>query len=375
MEKSLINGRLAMRLAMLSTAIMVLAWPACAERLASLDKVVNPHCLRAYSERLYLLQDGTVYVYRCGDGRFLKAFGRSGEGPGETRAFPTRGNMLRVNDRGVFIDARHKIVWFDFNGMLLKEFKKPYGHFVVEPLQNGWITLCREPTPKGINLTVTRCAMDFNILARYTSCTSKRTGFSLFPDQLNFVAPGRSFYIENSRKGFIISKYNGDGSLDRNIQSKAPPVKIPPGDVDYAWSELAADPETRAYGGLEQVKKMLAITVPDNYPAIKELSADRTHLFVKTFRRKADTCEFIVFDHLGQEVGIADLPATPPDAFDDYLTGRLDRYYAFAGDCYYYLRENAAEELWELHRVKWTDSIRRLRRPGSTVIPGDQVGN
>ena len=134
--------------------------------------------------------------------------------------------MLRVNERGVFIDARNKIVWFDLNGRLLKEFRKPNGHFVVEPFQNSWVTLFREATGQGIDLTVTRCASDFSVPAMYTACASKRSGFSLFPDQLNFVSAGSSFYIENSLKGFFVSQYSGDGNLVRTLQLNVSPVGV-----------------------------------------------------------------------------------------------------------------------------------------------------
>lgn len=357
MKSNRIGPRRISRVALMASVLGFLSIPGLSRYPVALGKVVNPHCLRVHAGRVYLLQDGTVYVYACADGGFFNEFGRSGEGPGETRRFPTRGNMLRVNDQGIFIDARNKIVRFGADGRFIEEFKKPYGHFVVEPFRDGWITLLRGTNGPNLELSVTRCAGDFTVLDRYLTHVSRRTGFSLFPDQANFVVAGGSFYIENSGKGLCVSQYIGDGVPVRTLRLDRAPVKVSPGDIDFAYRELAADPETRAYGGLRNVKKMLGITIPPDFPAIKEISADPVHLFVKTFRRNAGTCEFLVFDHHGKMVGCVLLPATPPDAFDDYLTGRLDRYYAFYGDYYYYLRENEAEEHWELNRVKWTDKM------------------
>ena len=248
---------LVLRMVLISVGLLVTGFPGLAKYSVSLDKVVSPHCMRVHSGRVYLLQDGTVFVYKCADGRFIREFGRSGEGPGETRRFPTRGNMLRVNDRGVFIDARNKVVWFDLEGRLIKEFKKPYAHFVVEPFRHGWVTLMREASVQGLDMVATRCASDFRVLGRYITYVSKKTGFSLFPDSINFVAAGDSFYIENSRKGFVVSQYNGDGILSRTLRLNPSPVSVSPEDVEFACHELAADPETRKFGGLENVKKML----------------------------------------------------------------------------------------------------------------------
>ncbi|MDY0296859.1 MAG: hypothetical protein RB296_06025 [Acidobacteriota bacterium] len=350
----------ALRIVLLFVAIIFCRLSAAAAHLATLEKVVNPHCLRAYDGRLYLLEDGTVHVFNGETGAWIHSFGRTGEGPGETRRFPSRGNMLRINDRGVFIDAREKIVWFDWSGRLIREFHKPYGHFVVEPLEDGWVSLYRETTPTGIILTVTRCSDDFTVRSRYITSVSKASGFSLFPDPINFVAAGETFYVEDSQRGFVISQYHLDGHSLRTLGSRREPVEVSPEDIQFAWSELAADPETQMHGGLDRVRRMLGITVPRTFPPIKELSADRAHLFVKTFARKDGDCEFLVFNHQGRALGRVDLPVTPADAFDDYLTGRLDRYYAFEGDFFYFLRENEAEEAWELHRVRWRDKIQNL---------------
>ena len=85
MKIGMIKLQLVFRMVLISIALMVSSVLGFAEHLATLDKVVSPHCLRVYSGRVYLLEGGTVNVYRCADGRYIKAFGRAGEGPGNSR--------------------------------------------------------------------------------------------------------------------------------------------------------------------------------------------------------------------------------------------------------------------------------------------------
>ncbi len=347
-----------LRFILVLAAFNLLALYAFSEHVTTPLEVVNPHCLRAADGKFFILENGTVFVYDIKTGKFLKKFGRAGEGPGETRRFPTRGNMLRVDDNSVYIDAKHKIVQFSFNGNIIKEYKKPWKHFVIEPLKGNWVTLNRFYQPKkSFETKVTLCSSDLKIKKEYFTHQSNLKDYNLFPDAVNFSVSGDGFFIENSKKGFTIDKYSLDGTHKKTISLDVPAVPVTEKDIEFAYSEIAADPETKAQGGLKNFKKSVNIHIPENFPAIRELSSNNQHLFVMTFKRKKSKSEFYFYEVNGKYLGKTFLPVETTDAFDDYLTGRLDRYYCFYKSHYFYFKENTEDETWEIHKVLWTGQI------------------
>ena len=109
------------------------------------------------------------------------------------------------------------------------------------------------------------------------------------------------------------------------IENKTLPLPITKKDIDFAYTEIAADPETRTSGGLENFKKSITVQIPKTFPSIKELSSSSKYLFIKTFNLNENQAEFHFYEISGKYLGKSFLPVGTTDAFDDYLTGRLDR--------------------------------------------------
>jgi hypothetical protein len=325
----------------------------------NLEEISIPHCLSVFKDHIYILENGTVYVYEISEAKLVRKFGKRGEGPGETQNFPVRGNMLFVNYRGVYIDARNKIVLFSHHGQLVKEYKKPYEHFYVKPFQNLWITLYRFPSKKGFNLGVSLCDSKFNVQKRLgsKSIINNKGEFDLMPDAFNFCVGKDVFFIEFSEEDFLIIGYLERGKQAIQIQEKLEKQKVSADDIDFVFEEIKHDPETKLMGGLQAFKKRTKYKIPDHLPIIKNISCDSGILFVKTFIRRDYSHLFYFYKVTGEKLGQAYLPFGVTDNLDDQLTGRLDRYYSFSGDFYYYLQENEEKSIWQIHRINWRNQI------------------
>lgn len=314
--------------------------------------------MKVFDNHIYLLENGTVFVYDTGNGKLVRRFGRSGEGPGETQNMPGRGNMIFVNPKGVTIDARNKVVLFSRRGRLLKEFRKPHEHFFVKPFQNRWITLIRFQGKKGGHLGITLSDRDFNILKRFGSqiLINNQGAFDLIPDAFNFCVGNDGFFIEYSKEGFLIKKYSPEGSPVAQIKKNSSRQRVSPEDIQFVWHQAENDPEVRKRGGVTAFKKTAKYDIPKFIPPIKNITCDGGILHVKTFTRRDNTNLFYFYES-SNLMGNTFLPSGVTDNLDDQLTGRLDRYYCFSGDFYYFLQEDQDTETWQVHRINWLNRI------------------
>lgn len=331
-------------------------WPV---RIGVLPEVLKPHMICVSGGEVFVLQGGTVLVYSLQNIRLLRQFGKSGEGPGELREVPFRGNMLWVNHQSVFIDGYDEIIEYSKKGKLLRESRKTYSHFIVQPLGNQFVTLKRQSDKKGrIFFSVTLCNDRFKEikeLFRHKSVTNIKR-LELFPDAQNFWTWNDKIFIEKSEQGFVIEVFSSSGErlsrLSKDI--KRNPVKAP--DRERVIEVLKQDPETKAMGGWEWLKKQLEFHIPDTLPLIREFSAGEGKLYIQTYHMKGSQVEYIILDLSGQVLNRVFLPQPPPVLFDDQLSGRINRYYSFCGDFYYYLWEDLDTENWELHAVNWKEN-------------------
>ncbi len=332
--------------------------PLFSQHLIDLKEIAFPHCMAVFNNHIYILEKGTVYVYRTDSDQLVRKFGGCGEGPGETRNFPSRGNMLIVNKQGVYIDGMQKMVLFSHRGDLLKEVKKPHKHFYVLPMGNNWVTLFRQPDEEGLLLSVALCDDQFNIIKKFGAkrLFNKHMEFDLIPDAFNFCVDRDVLFIELSEIGFLIESYSTEGAFINRIEENPQKIKISDEEVESVFDGLESDPEIRAMGGVKVFRQKEKYRVPEFFPPIKNITCNSGNLFVKTFGKKNNGHLFYVYTR-GKRMGKGFLPYGVTDNIDDQLTGRMDRHYVFSGDFYYYLSEDSDKELWQVNRVNWRKLI------------------
>ena len=188
-------------------------WPV---RIGVLPEVLKPHMICVSGEEAFILQGGTVLVYSLHNLRLLRQFGKTGEGPGELREVPYKSNMLWVSHQSVFIDGYDKIIEYSKKGKLLRESRKTYSHFIVQPLGNRFVTLKRQQDKKGRPLvSVTLCDDKFKEIKELSQpkMVTRRERLELFPDAQNFWTWNDKIFIEKSEQGFVIEVFNSSGQL------------------------------------------------------------------------------------------------------------------------------------------------------------------
>ncbi len=282
-------------------------------------------------------------------GKFVAAFGSSGQGPGEFE-WPW---IPRINNQGMVLiidEDSQKLIFFDTNGNFIKEQQLKMEIRDVFPLENEKYLVIRrnrDPTRKTAPQLISLFSNDFEeikILDTYIfdgSRSKKRNGTRMTIFTMSISE--KNIYIGNVERGYEIGIYDMEGNLKRIIRKEYDPVKTP-----------------------EEHKKMFLSMIP---PLVKDqvyfsqfmppfqylFSTEEDYLFVMTYEKGENQNEYIydIFNPDGCFIGRTSLNNFGYKQFID-KKGSLDA--KATNERLYFIRENENEYkefvvckiIWEL---------------------------
>jgi hypothetical protein len=229
-------------------------------------------------------------IFKFGpDGRFLKSWGRKGQGPGELQFIngtcPTVGGHIIVSD-----DTNLKIIWFTDDGKLIKEVRyPPDGRYdIIFPVSEdrfvGYARVWTEPEADSFEYTFylldgTLKELKKLDIYRYPNPAKKgRRGVNTNKFFIMKSSPSRIF-IGNEDRGYEILELDHDGNPLRKIRKEYAPVRVP---------EEIITKRRAAYG-----RRGGAYYFPDYYlPICDFFPDDDNRLFVMTFEKGAHPGEY-----------------------------------------------------------------------------------
>jgi len=297
------------------------------------------------------LPDGGVAVANAGSseirffdrsGRFRRAAGGPGEGPGEFRipfgVWPVGEDSLLVTDpmlrRGALYDLDGGFGrTFNFEdagsnprpvGPLgdrnVLNFDHEYSNVLDGPVQQ--MGLLRLHTVEGALID----SLGRHPTFRSVPITFPDGGFVisgyLFRESTSVASAGEVFYVGTSGRS-AVAPYAPDGRLVRRIEWPDRGRDVEPGHVELHRAERleAASPERR-----EHERRVLEATpVPERFPAHGDLLADRGgNLWIQRYRRPGETGpdRWLVFDTDGRMLGDVEVPLERVlEIGDDHVLG------------------------------------------------------
>jgi len=92
-----------------------------------LSEVVKPGAVAVQGNRLYVTEGESVHIYSLNPFKYIKKFGKKGEGPAEFKRMP----YLIPFPEYVFINSPGKIQFFSAAGDFKKEVKLPFHYFFI----------------------------------------------------------------------------------------------------------------------------------------------------------------------------------------------------------------------------------------------------
>ena len=229
-------------------------------------------------------------IFKFGpDGRFLKSWGRKGQGPGELQFIsgvcPTVGGHIIVSD-----DTNLKIIWFTDDGTLIKEVRyPPDGRYdIIFPVSEdrfvGYARVWTEPEADSFEYTFylldgTLKELKKLDIYRYPNPAKKgRRGVNINRFFIMKSSPSRIF-IGNEDRGYEILEFDHNGGLLKKIRKEYSPVRVP---EEIITKRKAAS--SRRGGGYY---------FPDYYlPICDFFPDDDNRLFVMTFEKSANSGKY-----------------------------------------------------------------------------------
>ena len=219
-------------------------------------------------------------------GRFLRSFGRKGQGPGELEMssvnyINTRGEIT-VNSAG-----NRKVCIFSNDGSLLKE-ERFNGS--VSYLENGNYLYRKRSRNMEEASEIWMAGLLNKKLQPIVELEKLKTDLPIKIGKINFFSIFNGIYIHPSKKYLYAGEKNGDyeiriydhqGNLVRKIQKKYKPVKIPGNEKEQMLNKFNPD-----------IRKK--IVIPDAYPPKQYFFIDdQGRLFVLTYEKDSKSGKFI----------------------------------------------------------------------------------
>lgn len=296
------------------------------------------------NDQLYVVEQTTVHIYKLKDYKYLKKFGKKGEGPQEFRAMAV---VTPLKDR-LLIFSTGKISYFSKDGIFQKEHKVPGGYAggsFFKPIGDRFLGSSYPREEDGMYGAVNLYDSQLNKikeLFRVKASDKGGTKTNLFKFRIQFESYGNKAFVD-TRNGFSIQVIDLEGKVLARIEQK-----------DYKQRKFTDD-DLKAIQDL--MKKMFGeaqykavknrFTWPDYYPVILTFRIDRVakRLALITWKKVDGKNECYIYNMDGK--------LEKKVLLDLKLVNGIEAYpFAISDGKFYQVFDNDEKEQWELHVTK-----------------------
>ena len=314
-----------------------------------LTDVLKPDALAVSDSFLYVSEETSILIYRLSDMRFLKRFGKAGEGPMEFSRFihlTPLGGKLWINSMG-------RLSVFSAMGDFIESRKSP-GQFRTQvlPLGDGFIGRLMKRGENSVDLSLALFDGSLKQVRELSSLPFTARGGGPGGGMRGGSGPGAGaritfpvtpFLMASSGSHAAIAAWNGFTFLliDENGRKVLPVER-----ADWRSPQLT-DGDKKAYEaslqrrfGSRWDRMKDRVQIADSVPALAELFFDRGDLLVATWKKENGKTLVYRYSMEGKEKDVLKLPIADQ--------APLERYpYCIGNDRIYQLVENEDED-WVL---------------------------
>jgi hypothetical protein len=320
-----------------------------------LTELTDPSMIECADQFLYVLDSVTVYVYSLKDCRFIRKFGKRGEGPAELLPLPDMPICMQIKDNQVFLNSSQELIIYTRAGKMLEETRLPKDPFQLIPMDKKYAQLHFWRMKGGSSQsTVAIYDSEFTKLKQIfhkENLNDYSKGKIAFPfKNIYLYFHNDILYLVDQGEGFCIRRYDLNGEPLTSIKKNYPPIRMTDRLEKKFWEWLKIQPGFKS--AAENVRRMVYFT--RYLPTIRNMQFNGERIFVQTYTIRGNESEFVILDLEGNELGRLYLPAP---AMDRSIRISPAVIFYFYGDSYYYLQEDMDSEHWELHRLNWTERV------------------
>jgi len=311
-----------------------------AEKLAALPDILKPLRLTIDTDRFYVTEGTTIYIYSLTDFKLMKKFGKSGEGPQEFNGNVPIQIIPRADD--LMINSFGKISFYSKDGIYQRELKTSSISLFFRPLGKQFVGYGFIQEDKTVYTTINF----FDASLKKGNEIYRHKRFIQQSGDINPIATRNPLLYTSDNKIFVdgedgvIRCFDNTGKKVLSIDPKIKKRKVTEEDEERYRNFYKNDPRFRdAYENLKQ-----RIKFPDYFPPIQFYIVMDKKIYIFTYKKEGENNECIVFDTQGKLLKKTMVPLFYGTAIEPYppdiKNGKL-----------YQLIENVDEEEWELHVV------------------------
>ena len=315
------------------------------EKVADLPEVLLGEGVYVNKDFIYTKDDYTIHIYSMKDFKHVKQFGRKGEGPGE---FKVTVNYT-VFPKYLIVNSFRRVHFFTLDGSFIKEYIIPVGVQKIHPVEDNYIGTTsvieankKIPDYKSVDIYDKNFKKIKNIykgtLGRgwlyFVSGTTKKQDRLMVKDYSDYIIYKDKVYFGNTKKGFCLIVYDSSGKKLHEINRNFEKLKVT---EKYKQEVMKREREAPDW---EKWEKTWNYIFPDYFPAYDNIIISDDKIYFVTYRIAGNKSEVIVTDLKGKFLRKTFLPVDPYSR---------DFQFSIYKDKVYYLVENEAEEMFELH--------------------------
>lgn len=311
-------------------------------KVIPLPEILKPVTINIDEDQIYITEGASIYIYSLKDFKFVKKFGKAGEGPQEFKIIPQLPLIINVQTDKILVNSLGKISRFTKDGQFINEEKVQAGFVAaLQPLGDRFVGL-------GISQDSNTRYRAINI---YDSKLNKikemikveddfqlGKGLKVLSTPLAFATFGNKLFL-SSEGDFCIDVFDSEGKKLYSFKQDIKKLKVTADMKKEIDDYLKNDPRTK------QVYEILKpIRFPDYLPAMRDIRILDQKIYILTFiqEEKNETSEWFIFDIKGKLLEKVQLPMIYKNTLEHFP-------YTIHDNKLYQVVENIDEEQWELH--------------------------
>ncbi|MCK5004654.1 MAG: hypothetical protein KAS21_06175 [Candidatus Aminicenantes bacterium] len=315
-----------------------------------LKDLERPDSITIHKDRVYITDQGSILIYNLKDLRFIKKFGKIGEGPGEFKISPIDkiGLRLSFDDNRMLVSSMSKLSWFFPDGILKEE--KVVSQSVISQYFHsmggkliGYTRETGKNTPRFqvnlydpeefkliktfhyMNSHLVNGKVDLLRLSLLLRDVSRRGPIMLIRDNHIIVEGDNNQIVEYDSTGQLLKKIDTI-PYSRVIVTAVSKKAV----LDYLKKRMPGYYKSAVRNGY----------FPEYFP-VRSIQINKNNILVQTFKMENGKSEFLVIDAKGKYSGSLLLPFGEPEMLISYP------FTIFNGNIYQ-LTENEESEEWQL---------------------------
>lgn len=328
------------------------------KRLTVLKEIVDATDLEIDGEELFVLDEVVVYVYSLKDYRFLRKFGRKGNGPGEMVYHRVTPVQMELFNNNVYLYRMYKLAHFSKDGTLVGEKKFRFLFSQIIPLEKGFIIVKvrlanQYVAGKEKFGTITLLLFDTEFKRpkeifqkKFPAEDVEKNGYQIFRPNRNLIVRNskKHLFIFDSQKGPHISTFDAGGIPMEPIFLNLPRITVSEKFKNDVIEWMKLDPYLKVIIDDWNLK----IRFTQYFPVLRNFTIKNDRIYCQTYIKENRMSKFFIFNLKGECLKKIFLPSSEREM----IRFGTNKIYDFHNNKYYYLVDNEKDETWELYMAE-----------------------